>query len=70
MLSRPSRRSVRLPGYDYEQHLGGVYYLFLRGMGIAPDSSGLGVYFDRPSAAHIDALDRYLTDNNTAVLED
>jgi exodeoxyribonuclease V beta subunit len=35
-------------GDDYrpEEHFGGVYYLFLRGM--APDDS-LGVFWDRPS---------------------
>ncbi len=24
--------TLRLPGYDFEQHFGGVFYLFLRGM--------------------------------------
>ena len=24
--------ALRLPGYDFEQHFGGVFYLFLRGM--------------------------------------
>lgn len=49
----------RLPDYDYEQHFGGAYYLFLRGM--TPES-GLrhGVFHDKPPAALIDALDRYL----------
>lgn len=45
---------VRLPDYDYEMHMGGVYYLFLRGM---TGQEGAGVFFDRPSLALISALD-------------
>ncbi len=54
-LHRYLRR--RLAGYDYERHLGGVYYLFLRGMHpkSGPDR---GVVAERPTAAFIDALDR------------
>ncbi|MBI3782194.1 MAG: exodeoxyribonuclease V subunit beta [Deltaproteobacteria bacterium] len=45
----------RLPGYDYERHCGGVYYLFLRGM--APRyAPGNGVYFDRPPRKLIEQL--------------
>ena len=55
MLSR------RLPGYDYRQHFGGVYYLFLRG--IAAEGVPMqGVFFDRPEAGLITALDRYCLD--------
>jgi exodeoxyribonuclease V beta subunit len=49
---------VRLPGYDYEKDIGGVFYLFLRGM--HPDHPGSGVFFDRPPKRLILALDRYL----------
>ena len=45
----------RLPGYDYARHFGGVYYLFLRGLD--PARPGCGVFFDRPPAATIGALD-------------
>jgi exodeoxyribonuclease V beta subunit len=46
----------RLPGYDYERHFGGVYYLFLRGM--RPElGSDCGVWHDRPPFELIDALD-------------
>ena len=47
---------VRLPDYDYERHVGGVFYLYLRG--IEP-AAGMrrGVYFDRPPRACIQALD-------------
>ena len=48
--------ALRLPDYDPERHVGGAFYLFLRG--IAP-AAGMtrGVYFDRPSAACLHALD-------------
>lgn len=55
---------LRLPSYDYQQHFGGVYYLFLRGMGDEAALSAthepmpLGVYFDQPPQALIESLDR------------
>jgi len=49
----------RLPHYDYEQHFGGVYYLFLRGM--ADALPGNGVYYTRPPAALIEQLDRFFS---------
>ncbi|MFW6341914.1 MAG: exodeoxyribonuclease V subunit beta [Halothiobacillaceae bacterium] len=45
---------VRLPDYDYQQHLGGVLYLFLRGV----DGSGRGVFADRPAQSLIEAMDQ------------
>ena len=39
----------RIQDYDYEQHFGGVYYLFLRGMSSGNRHSE-GVYFDKPEA--------------------
>ena len=53
-LHRYLRR--RLPGYDYETHMGGAMYLFLRGLG--PD--GQGVFADRPSLELVEALDAAL----------
>jgi len=51
--------AVRVPGYDYETHFGGVRYLFLRGM--RPEmGAACGVYADRPARDLIGALDRYL----------
>jgi len=44
---------VRLPDYDYDRHVGGAVYLFMRGIG-AP---GQGVYADKPPRALMDALD-------------
>jgi exodeoxyribonuclease V beta subunit len=50
---------LRAPGYDYEKHFGGVYYLFVRGMD--PDHApGTGVFHDRPSFALVEALDALL----------
>ena len=46
---------LRLPDYDYGRHIGGVFYLFLRGM--SPDMPGNGVYRDAPSRDCIEAID-------------
>lgn len=47
---------LRLPDYDYEQHVGGVFYLFLRGM--KPELPGSGVFHCRPTVELIEQLDR------------
>lgn len=47
---------LRLADYDYAQHFGGVYYLFLRGM--AEGQAGQGVFYHRPDQALIEGLDR------------
>ena len=47
---------LRLPDYDYDQHIGGVYYLFLRGMRRASGTE-YGVFYDKPEQALIEALD-------------
>ena len=44
---------ARLPGYDYETHMGGAVYLFARGI----DQAGAGVFAHRPPQAMIEALD-------------
>jgi exodeoxyribonuclease V beta subunit len=44
---------ARLPHYNYQRHVGGVLYLFLRGV----DADGQGVYGDKPSQALIERLD-------------
>ncbi|PWG62347.1 exodeoxyribonuclease V subunit beta [Sediminicurvatus halobius] len=43
----------RLPDYDYDRHVGGVVYLFLRGI----DAEGQGLYCERPPRALIEQLD-------------
>ncbi|WP_068978620.1 exodeoxyribonuclease V subunit beta [Aeromonas sp. EERV15] len=44
--------TLRLPGYDFEQHFGGVFYLFLRGM---PQG---GIFHTRPSRELVQGLDK------------
>ncbi len=51
----------RIPDYDYDTHVGGAIYLFLRGI----DQAGCGVYADRPPRAFIEALDRSLAPQTT-----
>ena len=46
--------ALRLPGYDYDRHIGGAFYLFLRGM--RPNAPGSGVFHDQPSRACIEAI--------------
>ncbi|ALM87238.1 exodeoxyribonuclease V subunit beta [Bordetella sp. N] len=48
---------ARLPDYDYDRHIGGAVYLFLRGS----HAPGGGVYVDRPARALIEALDALFT---------
>ncbi|CAG36073.1 exodeoxyribonuclease V subunit beta [Desulfotalea psychrophila] len=45
-------------GYSYEEHFGGVMYLFVRGMD--PDIAGSGVFATRPARGLIEALDRLI----------
>lgn len=47
----------RIPGFEYDRHFGGVYYLFLRGM---QAGSGSGIYFKKPSERTIKTLTGYL----------
>jgi exodeoxyribonuclease V beta subunit len=47
---------VRLPGYDYDLHMGGAVYLFMRGI----DQANAGVHLHRPARALIEALDALL----------
>ena len=48
---------TRVPGYGYERHFGGVFYLFLRGMAAG---TGQGVFFDRPALSLVNALESRL----------
>lgn len=51
----------RMADYDFDQHFGGVFYLFLRGM---DKSSQLdeGIFYNRPSKALIEELDALFND--------
>jgi exodeoxyribonuclease V beta subunit len=57
--------TYRLAGYDYDTHVGGVLYLFIRGMGLV--APGNGVFFDRPSKAAIDALSDVLMSRESSI---
>lgn len=51
--------ALRLPGYDFDQHFGGVFYLFLRGM---PQG---GIFHTRPSRELVLGLDRLFSEGAT-----
>ncbi len=51
--------TLRLPGYDFDQHFGGVFYLFLRGM---PQG---GIFHTRPSRELVQGLDRLFSEGAT-----
>ena len=54
LLALHRQLKARLPDYDYDSHVGGALFIFLRGVG-APSQ---GVYFTRPPRELIEALDR------------
>lgn len=49
--------SKTLEQYSYERHVGGAFYLFVRGIN---EQGREGIYFDRPDFTLIDKLDEYL----------
>jgi exodeoxyribonuclease V beta subunit len=53
LLALHRQLRARLPDYDYDRHVGGALFIFLRGA----SSSGHGVYFARPPRELIEALD-------------
>lgn len=58
-LDRQLRR--RMAGYDPDRHLGGAWYLFVRGL--HPDHPGRGVFHDTPSSAFLRELGDLLVDD-------
>ncbi|MBD3670468.1 MAG: exodeoxyribonuclease V subunit beta [Gammaproteobacteria bacterium] len=50
---------ANLQDYNYENHFGGVYYLFLRGMNVM-SGQDKGIFYDRPSLEVIERLDRLM----------
>ncbi|MGS3186066.1 exodeoxyribonuclease V subunit beta [Aeromonas taiwanensis] len=54
--------ALRLPGYDFDQHFGGVFYLFLRGM---PQG---GIFHTRPSRELVLGLDRLFSEGAAPAL--
>lgn len=53
LLALHRQLQLRLPDYDYDRHVGGALYLFLRGSRAA----GQGIHRARPPRALIEALD-------------
>ncbi len=51
--------SLRLKSYDYQTHMGGVFYLFVRGMNPA-FKSDLGVFYQQPEKGAIEYLSDHL----------
>ncbi|WP_117235226.1 exodeoxyribonuclease V subunit beta [Vibrio maerlii] len=56
----------RVANYDYEQHFGGVYYLFLRGM---DGQSEQGVFSAKPSLEFLTEMDRLIDGDSLADIE-
>jgi exodeoxyribonuclease V beta subunit len=54
LLALHRQLKARLPDYDYDRHVGGALYIFLRGTRAASQ----GVYFTKPPRALIEQLDR------------
>ncbi|WP_420833545.1 exodeoxyribonuclease V subunit beta [Shewanella pneumatophori] len=55
--------ALRMANYDYDLHIGGSFYLFLRGMSAnAPQS---GVFYDKPPKALIEKLDALFSETAT-----
>ncbi|WLG95198.1 exodeoxyribonuclease V subunit beta [Pseudomonas sp. FP198] len=54
LLALHRQLKARLPDYDYDRHVGGALYLFLRGTRAASQ----GVFFTKPPRALIEQLDR------------
>ena len=50
---------TRIDGYDYDAHVGGATYVFLRGL--ADDDPAAGLFTHRPPRALVDALDALLS---------
>ncbi|QGU33751.1 exodeoxyribonuclease V subunit beta [Thermochromatium tepidum] len=54
LLALHRQLRARLPDYDYDRHLGGAIYVFLRGT----SSASQGLFMERPPRALIESLDR------------
>ena len=54
----------RLKDYNYEHHMGGAIYLYLRGI----DQAGQGCYVNKPSYELINALDEAFKSNSQSTL--
>jgi exodeoxyribonuclease V beta subunit len=57
---------ARLPDYDYDEHIGGAVYLFVRGIGALSQ----GVHVERPPRELIETLDALFADRAEALADD
>ncbi|MTI88057.1 MAG: exodeoxyribonuclease V subunit beta [Balneolaceae bacterium] len=55
--------TVHQPSYNYGEHFGGVFYLYLRG--IEKNKPGSGVYFDKPSLSVIRQFNKVFEQEGT-----
>lgn len=62
LLALHRQLKVRLPDYDYDRHVGGALYLFLRGS----RASTKGAFHTRPPRALIEALDAMFAGRSVA----
>jgi exodeoxyribonuclease V beta subunit len=54
--------AIRIPGYRYQDHFGGVYYIFLRG--VDPETgTHFGIFHDRPPGPLVETLTSALLGN-------
>jgi exodeoxyribonuclease V beta subunit len=59
--------SERIENYDYAEHFGGVFYLYMRGM--HPEHKGKGIFYHLPEKHVIDALSKYLIPEHSTEME-
>jgi exodeoxyribonuclease V beta subunit len=55
----------RQRGYDYEQHFGGMFYFFVRG--VDRENPSLGIWHHRPTLATITRLEQWLAGGATSL---
>ena len=46
---------VKMPGFNYDEHFGGVIYIFLRG--VRDKDNSTGIYYTRPNSENINRLE-------------
>ena len=62
LLALHRQLKARLPDYDYDRHLGGAIYVFLRGA----EAESQGLFMDRPPRVLIESLDRLFAGEEVA----
>jgi len=57
---------LRIIDYDYDVHMGGGYYLFLRGLKAGDNQHHYGQYFHKPDRELIESLDALIKEDQEA----